>query len=79
VFYNYFLRDFSIATLNLILGTLLVLGGATFGVLTWYRSAVTGIPQTAGTVMLAALPIILGLQLLLSFLAYDVANTPKSK
>lgn len=79
IFYNYFLRDFSIATLNLILGILFILGGAIFGVATWYRSAVSGVPQTAGTVMLAALPIILGLQLLLSFLAYDVANTPKRK
>lgn len=79
VFYNYFLRDFSIATLNLILGFFLVLGGAAFGTWSWYKSAMTGLPQTAGTVMLAALPIILGLQLLLSFLAYDVANTPSRK
>lgn len=79
VFYNYLLRDFSIATLNLLFGLLLFLGGVAFGLWSWYKSAVTGIPQTAGTVMLAALPIILGIQLLLSFLAYDVANTPSRK
>jgi dolichol-phosphate mannosyltransferase len=77
IFYNYFLRDFSVATLNLLLGTLFVLGGGIFGAWSWYQSAVTGVPQTAGTVMLAALPIILGLQLILAFLSYDVANVPK--
>jgi len=79
VFYNYFLRDFSVATLNLLLGFLFVFGGTVFGLWSWYISASTGVPQTAGTVMLAALPIILGLQLLLSFLAYDVANIPNKK
>ena len=30
----------------------------------------------AGTVMLATLPILMGLQLILAFLAYDIANEP---
>jgi dolichol-phosphate mannosyltransferase len=78
IFYNYFLRDFSVASLNLVLGVLFLIGGITFGVYAWYRSASTGIPQTAGTVMLAAMPIILGIQLLLSFLSHDVSSVPKT-
>jgi glycosyltransferase involved in cell wall biosynthesis len=78
IFYNYFLRDFSVATLNLLLGLLLIFGGLIFGFYSWYISAVTGIPQTAGTVMLAALPILLGIQLMLAFLSYDILSTPRS-
>lgn len=78
IFYNYLLRDFSVATLNLLLGLLLILGGLTFGLYSWYISAMTGIPQTAGTVMLAALPILLGIQLMLAFLSYDILSTPKA-
>ena len=33
---------------------------------------------TAGTVMLSALPIMLGIQLLLNFLAYDISITPRA-
>jgi len=78
IFYNYFLRDFSVASLNLVVGILFILGGAIFGLYSWYLSATTGIPQTAGTVMLAALPILLGIQLVLAFLSYDILNTPKT-
>jgi len=78
IFYNYFLRDFSVATLNLLIGSLLIIGGLIFGLYSWYISAVTGVPQTAGTVMLAALPILLGIQLMLAFLSYDILSTPKT-
>ena len=40
------------------------------------HSATAGIATPAGTVMLAALPVILGLQLLLAALNYDIASTP---
>jgi hypothetical protein len=36
----------------------------------------TDIVATTGTVMLAALPIILGIQFLLSFISYDMASSP---
>ena len=31
----------------------------------------------AGTVMLAALPILMGVQLILAFISYDIASVPK--
>jgi hypothetical protein len=76
VFYNYFLRGFSIASLELLAGLLLLGFGTVFGVHGWATSMATGLPATTGTVMVAALPIILGVQLLLSFLAFDVAAMP---
>jgi hypothetical protein len=48
-----------------------------FGGLEWYRSVATGEPATTGTVMIATLPIILGFQLILSFLGFDMANEPR--
>jgi hypothetical protein len=76
LFYAYFLRDFSIASVELVLGILLLLWGVLFGSVAWVRGAIHGQPATAGTVMLAALPVILGVQLLLSFLQFDYRNVP---
>jgi len=39
-------------------------------------SVETGIPATTGTVMLAALPIFLGVQFVLASVAYDVSLLP---
>ncbi len=76
IFYNFVLRGFSAATLELLVGLALLGFGLAFGVWGWGESIATGRPATTGTVMLAALPIILGVQFLLSFLAFDIAATP---
>lgn len=71
--YNYFIRNFSAASLELVFGCLLLLWGLVFGLTSWgVRS-----PATAGTVMLAALPIIVGFQLLLAALNYDIQSVPR--
>ncbi|WP_323982199.1 glycosyltransferase family 2 protein [Novosphingobium aureum] len=74
--YSYYLRDFTLASIELPLGLLLTLFGAIFGAVTWYRNAGAGIETPTGTVMLAVLPILVGLQLLLAFIGYDTANAP---
>ena len=76
IVYSYYLRDFSAASIELVLGLLLLLSGAGFGAYAWWQSISAGVPATSGTVMLAALPIIIGTQLLLSFLQFDVASQP---
>ena len=78
IFYTYFLRNFSIATFELIFGTTLFNFGIIFGIIKWNESVNTGIVTSTGTVMIAVLPIILGFQLLLSFLNYDISNIPKN-
>ena len=75
--YGYFLRDFNIASIELALGSLLLSFGVVFGALKWAESSATGITTTAGTAMLAALPIIIGLQMLIAFLDFDTRNQPK--
>ena len=76
--YSYVLRDFSIASLELFVGACMLAFGILFGSHAWMASAASGVTASTGTVMLAALPVILGMQLLLSFLAYDMAAMPKS-
>ncbi|MEO5336826.1 MAG: glycosyltransferase family 2 protein [Magnetospirillum sp. WYHS-4] len=77
IFYSYFLRDFNIASIELVLGKLLFLFGLAYGGFRWWQSEATGIPATAGTVLLAGLPVILGTQMLLGFLDYDTRNIPR--
>lgn len=76
IFYNYFLRDMTAATFELVLGVLLLLFGIGFGAWHWGESAVHGVATPLGTIMLAALPVLIGLQLLLGFLNFDVASVP---
>jgi dolichol-phosphate mannosyltransferase len=77
IFYNYFLRDFNIGSLQLLIGLAVLAFGGITGIAAWKHSIETGVPATAGTVMLSGLPVIVGFQLLLSFLQYDIQNTPK--
>lgn len=74
--YSYFLRDFSVASLELVAGSLLLLFGLVFGGITWISNMQAGVVTPAGTVMLAVMPVLVGLQFLLAFIGYDVANTP---
>ncbi|MBL6929110.1 MAG: glycosyltransferase family 2 protein [Rhodospirillales bacterium] len=77
IFVSYFVRDFSVVSLQLVLGKLLFLFGVVFGGLEWRKSVTSGVPATAGTVILAALPIIVGVQMGVAFLNYDIRNVPK--
>lgn len=76
IFYNYFLRDFTICTVELLFGLCLISFGVVFGAIKWLDSAMLGQPASAGTVMIAGLPIMLGLNLLIAALNYDILNTP---
>lgn len=76
IFYNYYLRDMSLASIELPLGILLILAGTFFGLYHWFESAHEGAATPAGTVMLAALPILMGLQLVMAFIGYDIASVP---
>ncbi len=77
IFYNYYLRDMSLASLELPLGAVLVLFGGLFGTYQWWHSSQVGGSTPVGTVMLAALPVLMGTQLVLAFLAHDIASVPR--
>jgi hypothetical protein len=78
IFYSYFLRDFNAGTLQLASGLLLLSLGTAYGVTKWINSSVSGFPTTSGAVMLAALPVLVGVQLLLGALQFDIQNVPRT-
>jgi len=77
IFYNYFLRDFNVASLEIVTGTPLLTFGTIFGAYHWHESIQTNQVASTGTVMLSVLPIILGFQLFLNAIMYDVNNVPR--
>jgi glycosyltransferase involved in cell wall biosynthesis len=76
VWIQYVVRDFSIASLYAIAGLALLLSGGVFGAIRWCSSAQQGVTTPTGTVMLAALPVLLGIQLLLQAVSLDIQNQP---
>ncbi len=76
VFYNYYLRDMSLASLELPIGVFLFLFGTLFGFYKWMHVSLYH-SSSAGTVMLSALPLLMGLQLILAFLGQDISSVPK--
>lgn len=76
IFYNYFLRGLSLASMNLAVGLAMLGGGVAFGAYHWAHSSGLGVTTPAGTVALAVLPVLLGIQFLLAFFAFDIAASP---
>jgi len=77
LFYKYYLREWSVASFELPVGVGLTIFGAWFGLARYFEASDAGQATTAGQVTLSALALILGVQLLLSFLAYDVQSEPR--
>jgi hypothetical protein len=73
---QYFVRDFGIFSMLLLLGISFSLFGLIFGLYHWYLSWITATPASTGTVMVAVLPLILGSQLLIQAMIVDMQNTP---
>lgn len=71
-----FVYDFSMETIYLLSGLPLLLGGAIFGGWNWWRVAQAGVGAPTGTVVISAMLIILGFQLLLSAVSEDLQSAP---
>ena len=76
--YNYYLRDFTLASLELPLGLVLTTYGTILGIINFLQNASINTPTPIGTLMLVSMSILVGLQLLLGFASYDVNNSPKT-
>ena len=72
---QYFVRDFNVASLELVFGLFAILFGIGYAA-HYVTSRVAGQSASAGVVMAAALPVILGAQLLMQALNFDVLNVP---
>jgi glycosyltransferase involved in cell wall biosynthesis len=73
----YFLYDFNIGSIYLIFGNLLFFFGFIFGLYNWIYYARLDVITPTGTIMIATVSLILGFQLLLQFMQYDILNAPK--
>ncbi len=76
IIYSYFLRDFNLGSLSIINGTFWTLFGLSFGAVKWIDAAQSGHVASSGTVMIAALPIVIGFLSYLSFANFDVMSVP---
>jgi len=78
LFVQYVIADINVATLYAALGIPLFVIGAIFGLYQWHESHVTELPRTSGTVVLALLFFIIGFQLMLQAVAYDVSEATRT-
>ena len=72
--YTYFLKGMSPATFTLPLSIFFLSTGFFVGIRAWFHSFLTDEPSNSGTVVLVAILLISGLQMLLSFIQEDVSK-----
>jgi glycosyltransferase involved in cell wall biosynthesis len=77
ILYLYLIRDFNFGTISLLGSIPLLFFGLAFGALKWTHNMRLHTYTPSGTVMLAALPLILGFQLFLTFVVYDLQAEPR--
>jgi glycosyltransferase involved in cell wall biosynthesis len=77
LFFKYFIYDFNMISVYLVLGIPMVLFGTFFGIYNWIIASTSELQTPTGTVMLSVLPIILGVQFLLQAIQIDMHNIPR--
>jgi glycosyltransferase involved in cell wall biosynthesis len=76
--YSYYIKEVNIGSFELPIGLFLLIFGLTYGVLNWIESKSLDIMTPTGIIMMCVTSVIVGVQMLLSFINYDIASTPKS-
>lgn len=71
---SYFVYDFNICSLYLLVGLPSFLFGLVFGLVNWIHYASLGSPSPTGTIMVAVLTFVLGFQMLLAAAQYDITT-----
>ncbi|MBP3762826.1 MAG: glycosyltransferase family 2 protein [Bacteroidales bacterium] len=80
LYLSYFVYDFNICSVYNLVGLPLFLFGLIFGLCEWIHYASTSSPSPTGTIMIAVLTFILGFQMLLAAIQYDItASNPFDK
>lgn len=74
IIYDYFVHDFNIGSVQLVGGLILFGFGFPYGIYNWIEGKIAGTPTEIGVIMIAVLTTLLGFQLLLSALNYDVSR-----
>ena len=79
IFLKYFIYDFNMASVYILIGLPLFLWGFIFGIIQWFDSIVSGVAKTTGTVMLCVLPLIISIEILLQAVNIDINNVPRKR
>lgn len=77
VLMSYFMRDFNVVSVFLVVGIPAVVFGVAWSAYYWIQSYRLQVLTSTGTVVIGMLAIVLGFQLLLQALVLDVGNEPK--
>jgi len=77
IFYRYYLREWNVGSFELPAGILLIVFGSWFGLTSFLSATAAGVSTTAGQATGSAVSLILGVQLMLSFISYDVQSEPR--
>ena len=77
IVYLYFIRDFNAVSFLSISGFIGIAFGMIWGVSKWQQSSAKGMITPTGTVMIAVIPIIIGIQFLLQAMVLDIQNFPQ--
>ncbi|MGE5392045.1 MAG: glycosyltransferase family 2 protein [Deltaproteobacteria bacterium] len=73
---QYFIRDVGVFSVFLVIGLLMSSFGFIWGIVNWFKSVSMGVSTSTGTVMIAVLPLLLGIQFILQALLIDINNAP---
>ena len=76
VAYTYYLRDFTLASLELPAGIILTTFGLTTGLVNFAQSRELNQATATGTLILISMSVLVGIQLILSFFSYDIDSSP---
>jgi glycosyltransferase involved in cell wall biosynthesis len=79
IFLKYYIYNFNMASVYILFGLPIFIGSILYGIIEWIDSFITGVPRTAGTIMLVALPIIVSFQMLLQAIQIDINAVPKKQ
>lgn len=77
IFYQYYLREWSIASFELPLSILLVVVGMSIGISGFISGLNSGLGITPGQATVSSLSLLLGVQFLLGFLSFDLNSSPR--
>ncbi len=77
IFLKYFIYDFNMASVYILIGLPVFVISIVFGIVEWIDSIASGISKSPGTIMLVALPIIVSFQMLIQALQIDINSVPR--
>jgi glycosyltransferase involved in cell wall biosynthesis len=79
IFLRYFVYDFNMASIYILLGIPLLIFGLLYGLDKWIESLRTMIPAPLGSIMVATLPIIVSMEMLLQAINIDINSVPRKR